>query len=107
MAWDTEHGCERPGRIGSAEHVGEPLTVDQIKALEAGTRIVVTWAGGNGPHEYGVIIATGTVCVDSPHRDPLLNWPDPLRSADGKRMIPAQKQPLNRVTLASSEQEGT
>lgn len=34
---------------------GEPLTVEQIKALEPGQRVVVTWSGGNGPHEYEVV----------------------------------------------------
>lgn len=103
MSWDEKHGCEGPGSTGSAEHDGDPLTVEQIKALKPGTPIVVTWAGGNGPHEYRTVEATGTVCVDNPHRDPLLNFPEPVQSFDGQRLIGAQKNPINRVTLVEGE----
>ena len=30
------------------------LTMEEVVELEPGTRIVVTWSGGNGPHEYKV-----------------------------------------------------
>jgi hypothetical protein len=33
-----------------------PLTPDEIKALQPGDRVVLIWAGGNGPHEYDVVI---------------------------------------------------
>lgn len=33
------------------EH-GELLSQKQVNALEDGTLVVVTWTGGNGPHEY-------------------------------------------------------
>lgn len=39
----------------SLRQQGEPLTVEQIKALKPGQRVVVTWNGGNGPHEYEVV----------------------------------------------------
>lgn len=29
-----------------------PLTREEVATLEDGARIVVTWSGGNGPHEY-------------------------------------------------------
>lgn len=100
MSIEREHGCWSAGTIGSAEHVGTPLTVDQIKALEPGTRIVVTWRGGNGPWEghvehdeyLGPVYVSERTVVG-----PLLAWPD------------EQTRPLNRVTLAippaSSEQD--
>lgn len=91
MSWDHAHGCEGPGANGIAHHVGDPLTVEEIKALEPGTRIVVTWSGGNGPHE-GVVVRDGYEGVsyesERESRHPLLRWPD------------SQKRPLNRVTLA-------
>lgn len=31
---------------------GTPLTMAQLKELREGTAIIVTWSGGNGPHEY-------------------------------------------------------
>jgi hypothetical protein len=35
-------------------HVPPYLTQDEVNALPDGTRIVVTWHGGNGPWEYTV-----------------------------------------------------
>jgi hypothetical protein len=93
MSWDEKHGCESPGKIGTATHRGTPLTVEQIKALEPGTRIVVTWGGGSGPWEgtvvhdeyYGVSYTNEREA--GPHA--LLRWPE------------TQVLPLNRVTLAA------
>lgn len=89
--WDDKHGCEGPGVNGTAQHLGDPLTVEEIKALEPGTRIVVTWSGGNGPHE-GVVVHDEYEGVsyesEREARHPLLRWPH------------SQKRPLNRVTLA-------
>lgn len=91
--------------------MGEPLSVDEIKALKPGTRIVVTWSGGNGPWEGSVVHDEYLgVCYQSdrggapPHA--LLNWPEPYPSFFGnpdsygqtRRMHPAQTRPLNRVT---------
>lgn len=33
---------------------GQPMTRDEVAALQDGERIVVIWSGGNGPHEYVV-----------------------------------------------------
>lgn len=37
-----------------ADSPGELLTQEQVNNLADGTAIVVVWAGGNGPHRYGV-----------------------------------------------------
>ena len=29
-----------------------PLTQKQVNNLTEGTRVLITWSGGNGPHEY-------------------------------------------------------
>lgn len=92
MSFDREHGCASPGANGSAAHVGTPLTVEQIKALEPGTGIVVTWSGGNGPWGYSAALDPYLgVCCESERGElnPLLNWPE------------TQTRPLNRVTLAA------
>lgn len=48
---------ERRARIAAVEaEFGEPLTADEVALLPEGTRVVVIWSGGNGPHE-GVIAA--------------------------------------------------
>lgn len=33
-------------------HKGPLLTQSEVDALPDGARVVVTWCGGNGPHEY-------------------------------------------------------
>lgn len=30
------------------------LSVEEIKALRNGEQVIVTWRGGNGPHEYTI-----------------------------------------------------
>ncbi len=40
-----------------ATHEGKPLTEDDFDALPDGARVVVTWSGGNGPHEYLVRVS--------------------------------------------------
>jgi hypothetical protein len=32
-----------------------PLTDEEIERLQSGDRVVIIWAGGNGPHEYDVV----------------------------------------------------
>lgn len=34
------------------EAMTEPLTESEVRALDEGTPIIVTWSGGNGPHRY-------------------------------------------------------
>lgn len=91
MSFDREHGCCAAGTIGSAEHQGTPLTVEEIKALQPGQRIVITWAGGNGPWE-GVVALDPYLgaCYASAGGivGPLLTFPE------------EQTNPLNRITLA-------
>lgn len=55
-AWDEVHKCAQPGTRGNAVHIGDPLTVKEILELTDGTEVVVTWDGGNGPHQYTVRI---------------------------------------------------
>jgi len=100
MNWDGMNGCEGSGAIGTARHQGAPLTVKQIKALEPGIPIVVTWSGGNGPWEGTVVhddylgISYTSERESGPHA--LLHWPE------------TQAFPLNRVTLVDppSKSEG-
>ena len=33
---------------------GTPLSQAEVNDLAAGARVLVTWSGGNGPHEYTV-----------------------------------------------------
>lgn len=40
-----------------AAHEGQPLTEDDFDALPDRARVVVTWSGGNGPHEYLVRVS--------------------------------------------------
>jgi hypothetical protein len=93
--WDSEHDCVAPGRNGLATHVGCPLTVAEIGALEDGAEVVVTWSGGNGPHAYRVRVDdrgerfAGAVKDDNPL---VTFWP-------------TQLHPLNRVTRAALQRE--
>lgn len=34
--------------------MSEFLTEEQVAELPEGTRVVITWSGGNGPHTYEV-----------------------------------------------------
>ena len=55
--------------IGNREH-GPLLTQEQVDALTEGTKVIVTWSGGNGPWEYTVIGRHGEhVFVDTDHKD--------------------------------------
>ena len=36
------------------KHEGAFLTQEQVDCLPEGTRVVITWSGGNGPHEYAI-----------------------------------------------------
>lgn len=36
------------------EHKGVPLTQEEVDNLSAGTKVVITWTGGNGPHMYEI-----------------------------------------------------
>lgn len=88
MPWDDEHGCWTAGTNGRANHLGEPLTVEQIRALPDGAEVVITWAGGNGPWPARILVtASGERCVEGLHCDPLLSsWVD------------NQVNPVHRVT---------
>lgn len=39
--------------------MGEALTQAEVDTLPAGTRVLVTWSGGNGPHEYVIVVCDG------------------------------------------------
>ena len=34
----------------------DPMTAEDVAALPDGTRVRVTWSGGNGPHEYVIAV---------------------------------------------------
>lgn len=46
----------------------DPLTHGQLRRLKTGDRVVVLWEGGNGPHEYEVLIKDGVPHVWQPWR---------------------------------------
>ena len=49
----------RRGAFGVVpESAGPPLTRDEVAQLDEGTRVVIIWSGGNGPHEYTITIDT-------------------------------------------------
>jgi hypothetical protein len=82
--------------VGHARHNGEPLDPAGIRVLEDGEEIVVTWAGGNGPHPYRVLVDTeGYRRVENLYADQLLPY-DGTRSAG--RPAGLQTASLNRVT---------
>jgi hypothetical protein len=97
MSGFDKHGAAHPGRVGAAKHRGDPLSVEQIKSLKPGTRIVVTWSGGNGPHEGVVVEDEHFGLCYSRAAD------DPIRHA--LLALPSQTIPLNRVTLSEPQGE--
>lgn len=36
------------------KHKGKPLTQKEVDNLPKGTKVVITWFGGNGPHLYEI-----------------------------------------------------
>jgi hypothetical protein len=45
----------RRGHFGLAP-ASEPLSVEDVEHLPEGARVVVIWSGGNGPHEYVIVV---------------------------------------------------
>ena len=46
---------------------GDPLTRQEVEALPDGTRIIVIWSGGNGPHRYTLRHHLGYLVAVSQH----------------------------------------
>ena len=87
MPLDRESGCATPGTDGAATHLGDPLTVDEIRALPDGSEVVITWCGGNGPNPYRILVDQwGGRRVDTCYADLILKYAD-------------QEIPFHRVTL--------
>ena len=43
----------RRGAMGVVDpEFGDPLTADEVAQLSDGTRVIIIWSGGNGPHTY-------------------------------------------------------
>jgi hypothetical protein len=36
------------------KHKGKPLNQEEVNNLSKGTKVVITWTGGNGPHLYEI-----------------------------------------------------
>lgn len=90
MPWDKEHGCTTAGRDGQANHIGEPLTVAQIRELPDRAEIVITWSGGNGPWPARVLVDRyGSRRTESLYCDLLLL----------EHLGDDQVNPLHRITL--------
>ena len=55
-----------------------PLTTEELAELPTGTRLLVTWCGGNGPHEYELQWHAGLPCAhlvaDTAHQVGVLNY---------------------------------
>ena len=52
------------------------LTQEEVDTLPAGTKVIITWSGGNGPHEYTIHKRnneTGSFVKDS---NPNAGWYD-------------------------------
>lgn len=89
MHWDREHGCNTPGSNGRGTHLGDPLTVQQIRELPDGAEVVITWDGGNGPHPYRILVDKyGERRVETCYADEIL-----------KPYLGEQTIPFHRVTL--------
>jgi hypothetical protein len=86
MSGFDEHGFCKPGTIGNGEHIGDPLTAEQIRELPDGAEIVVTWFGGNGPAPYRVLVDfAGIRRIENLYPDELIaDW---------------HTRPFNRITL--------
>lgn len=55
-------------RFGSVLMPGsDPLTREQVEALDDGTPIIVIWSGGNGPHPYTLRHYGGYIVAKSEH----------------------------------------
>ena len=48
-AWNSDLGSAYTSQRPPEE---DPLTAEEVQALPKGTRLLVLWGGGNGPHEY-------------------------------------------------------
>lgn len=93
MSWDRDHGCTTAGNIGRANHLGAPLTVQQIRELPDHAEVVITWDGGNGPHPYRILVDNaGARRVESLHGDEIL-----------KPHLGQQAVPFHRVTVGWDE----
>ena len=52
------------------------LTQEEVDDLPAGTKVIITWCGGNGPHEYTIHKREGEkMSFISPH-NPNAGWYD-------------------------------
>lgn len=58
------------------KHKGTPLTQEEVDALVAGTKVVITWSGGNGPHEYTIHKREGQNTSFVKEHNPNAGWWD-------------------------------
>jgi len=56
------------------------LTYDEVAALPDGTRIMVKWGGGNGPHEYTLLHHEGRLyaMVGGERHPTCSDWLEPI-----------------------------
>lgn len=76
------------------QHTGGPLTQEEVDNLPAGTKVVITWSGGNGPHEYTIHkrdYSGSFVKESNPNAG----------SYDGEIDFVGEKSPYTVVTLAN------
>lgn len=77
------------------QHRGKTLTQEEVDALPAGTEVVITWRGGNGPHEYAIHKRKGQSMSFVKEHNPNAGW------WDGEITHVGEKSPNTIVTLSA------
>lgn len=83
--------------------MNKALTQEEVDALPDGTKVLITWSGGNGPHEYEVVQKNGLAYAKwvSSFMSPILD----IRVLDirvSRIRFVGPKQPFTEVRLVDS-----
>ena len=74
-------------------HKGKPLSQEEVDTLSAGTEVVITWSGGNGPHIYTIHKREGDNSSYVKDHNPNAGW------WDGEIDFVGPERPHTIVTL--------
>lgn len=77
------------------------LTQAEVDALPDGTRILVTWSGGNGPHEYVVRVIDGRRYAVLPEGHPWRREDEDTRPPGDSELERVGEHPLTVVQLTT------